>query len=277
MSESGPKRSPLRAVGSALLWVVLPLLLGVVVAWRFVPQPAVGLVRLEDTIWSGSAADVSAQLAYARRDPAIRAIVFVVNSPGGEVSSSETIYLEVLQARREKPVVGVTEGLAASGAYYAIVATDYIYAKPSSIVGNIGVISPLPLTTFVEEDYMATGPFKLFGSSREDYVRSMDSMKDSFLNSVMAQRGARLRASRAELSRGQIYLGMNGLELGLIDDIGTVSDAAAKAAEMARIHDYRIVDILTVMGQENAQSSPYNGKRVNELPDGFYYLYTGPR
>jgi protease-4 len=275
MSEPVAKRSPWRAVGSALLWVLLPLLLGTVAAWRIVPQPAVGIVRLEDTIWSGAAADVAAQLAYARRDPAIRAVVFQVDSPGGEVSSSEAIYLEVLRARREMPVVAVTESLAASGAYYAVVASDYIYAKPSSILGNIGVVSSLPIDSFVEEDFLATGPFKLFGSSREDYVRSMNAMKESFLNSVMAQRGDRLRVDRTELSRGQIYLGMNALHLGLIDEIGTVGDGAAKAAEMALISDYRVVDIPTVM-PENAGSSPYGGKRVSELPDGFYYLYTGP-
>jgi protease-4 len=275
MSESVIKRSPWRAAGLTLLWIVLPLLLGTVAAWRVVPQPAVGIVRLEDTIWSGSAADVVAQLAYARRDPAIRAVVFKISSPGGGVSSSETLYLEVLRTRREMPVVGVAEDLAASGAYYAIVASDYIYAQPSSILGNIGVVSPLPVDTFVEEDYMATGPFKLFGSSREDYVRSMNAMKESFLNSVVVQRGDRLRLERAELSRGQIYLGMNALQLGLIDEIGTANDAVAKAAEMALISDYRVVDIPTAMSG-NAGSSPYEGKRVNELPDGFYYLYTGP-
>jgi protease-4 len=277
MSESVPKRSPLWAFGSFLLWVVLPLLLGVAAAWRAVPRPAVGLVRLEDVVWSGSAADVAAQLNYARRERAIRAVVFLVSSPGGEVSASETLYLEVLRTRREMPVVGVTGDLAASGAYYAIVAADYIYTNPSSILGNIGVVSSLPIDTFVEEDYMATGPFKLFGSSREDYVRYMNSMKESFLNSVVTQRGDRLRVDRAELSRGQIYLGMNALQLGLIDEIGTVGDAAAKAAEMARIHDYRIVDIPSAMEREGVQSYPYESKRVSELPDGFYYLYTGPR
>lgn len=277
MSESAPKRSPWQSIGAALLWIILPLLLGAVVAWQAIPQPAIGLVYLQDTIWNFSAAQVSDQLAYARRAPDIRAVVLVVNSPGGEVASSETLYLNVLQTRREKPVVGVADGLAASGAYYAIVASDYVYAQPSSIVGNIGVISTLPTDSFVEEDYLATGPFKLFGSSREDYVRSMDSMKDSFLNSVVTQRGNRLHVDKAELSRGQIYLGMNALHLGLIDEIGTVNDAIARAADMAHVSNYRIVDISAEIQRESEQTVSYKYEKANELPEGFYYLYTGPR
>jgi protease-4 len=276
MSESSKPSAP--RIWVTLLLGLAALLIGTGVAWTVIPQPAVGVVRLDSMIWSFTVTDVAAQLAYARENPAIRTVVFLVDSPGGDVASSETLYLEVLRTRKVKPVVASVEGLAASGAYYAVIPSDYIYAKPSSIVGNIGVVSSLPLDTFVDEELIATGPFKLFGDSRESHARYMESIKESFLNSVMAQRGDRLKVDRATLSRGEIYLGMNAVEMGLVDDIGTPEDAARRAAEMAKIINYRVVDISKELGKGNVSvASPWDEKQLSKLPPGFYYLYTGPR
>ena len=119
-----------------LLWLALPLVIGLLVA-SLVPQPVIGIIRLEDAIYSYSAQDMIKQIEYAGKHPEVRAVVLVIDSPGGTVVDTEAVYLELAKLRTKKPVVTVINGMAASGAYYLSVGTDYIYAKPSSLVGNI--------------------------------------------------------------------------------------------------------------------------------------------
>src|SRR5436189_5563925 len=122
-----------------LLWFGLPLIAGILLA-AFIPQPTVGLIYLNDSINAYSARDLIAQIDYARAHPEIRAVVLVLDSPGGTVADTEAIYLELLKLRQGKPVVASINSLAASGAYYLTAGTDYAFAKPTSDVGNIGVI-----------------------------------------------------------------------------------------------------------------------------------------
>jgi membrane-bound ClpP family serine protease len=126
-----------------LLWLALPLVIGILIA-SFVPKPVIGIIRLEDAIYSYSAQDMIKQIKYASEHPEVRAVVLAFDSPGGTVVDTEAVYMELAKLREKKPVVTAINGMAASGAYYLSVGTDYIYAKPSSMVGNIGVISYLP-------------------------------------------------------------------------------------------------------------------------------------
>lgn len=273
----------LRILGSVLLWGVAPLLVGLWLAQGLVPQPAVGIIRLRTEIWGASAQLVMAEIKEARDDPRIKAVVLQLDSPGGEVAPSQALYLEVQNLRREMPVVGSIDGMAASGALYVAMATDPIYAKPSSSVGNVGVWGFIPPDVGVNETILASGPFKLTASNRDEFLRHIEGIKQEFLETVFSQRGERLKISRADLSQGLIYSGRDSLGLGLIDQLGSQTEAIHAAADLAGIAHYDVIDLEALVIDELTEDAealgepwvgaadPVTGRRV--LPPGAYLLY----
>jgi protease-4 len=213
-----------------------------------IPRPAVGLIYLRDAIHAFSSAEMIAQIEYAREQPEIRAVVLVIDSPGGTVIDTEAVYLELAKLREQKPVVTMAQGVAASGAYYLSVGTDYIFSGPSSPVGNVGVVSQLPPAPGVFEDVVSTGPYKLFGSARDAQLRRMEAIKQAFYSAVSLGRGDSLQIGPETLLRGEIWLGAEAQRLGLVDELGSVSQAIEHAAEMAKIANYRAINLREPAG-----------------------------
>ena len=290
MAQDGASNqpSPLKTILAILIIVVLPLLIGLYVAPKIVPAPKIGVIRLYYEINPTTAYEFREQLSYARNDPAIEAVVVVINSPGGTASDSENLYLEVLDARDDLPVVASVDFLAASGAYYIASAADAIYAKPGSAVGSIGVISSLPETGYIEEDVLTTGPYKGFGGTRDGYVRRAETLKFAFLSAVMAGREGKLTtaASPDYLSRAEIFSGVQAHELGLIDGLRSTSEAIAEAGQLAGLRDYEVVELypLAFADDENSgtavstyQAPPLDTERLWAMPTnmapGYYYRY----
>jgi protease-4 len=274
----------LRLFALGLLLVVLPLILGSVMAPRLVPTPKVGVIRFWTDIWYWTAQDAIDQLALARSDPSIKAVVIIVDSPGGEVSSSEDLYLSILHTREEVPVVVTVDYLAASGAYLLSVAADEIYAKPTSLVGNIGVIGYVSLTPYIDEQLLTTGPYKAFGGTQAGRVQQMEMAKESFLAAVEAGRDDRLNVSLDYLSRGEIFSGVQALKLGMIDGTISTDEATVRAAELAEIRNYETVDLWELtfpdrppyveyffFGSDVDNSTSWTA--VEDLPPGLYYRY----
>lgn len=271
------------ALGSVLLWGLAPLLVGLWLAQAVVPQPAVGIIRLNTEIWPDSAALVMAQIEEAREDPTIQAVVVQLDSPGGEVAPSQALYLELQALRREMPVVGSIDGIAASGAYYVAMASDPVYAKPSSTVGNVGVWGFIPPDLGVNEVILASGPFKLTASNRDEFLRWIEGIRLEFLETVFSQRGDRIQIARVELSQGLAYPGREAVRLGLIDRLGSETEAIRTAAQQAGIAHYRVIDLEArvvdkLAEDENGELEPWvgaadpvTGRRV--LPPGAYLLY----
>ena len=92
--------SPLRTALTVLLIVLVPLALGIFLAGRLLPRPQVGIVRLSYDIGSLSTYEIAEQLRVARENPAIQAVVVIINSPGGSAAFSEELFLDVLDTRR---------------------------------------------------------------------------------------------------------------------------------------------------------------------------------
>ena len=210
---------------------------------RLVPRPAVGIVNVSGTIWAGSLEWYRAQMEIAQEDPRVKALVIQIDSPGGGVASSQALYLELLALRRTMPVVISIDSMAASGGYYAALAGDPIYAKPSSSVGNIGAWAQIPPESTVNDNILRTGPFKQTGSNRTEFEQSLQAVKAEFVATVLTQRGDRLQLSAAEISQGLIYEGREAAGLGLIDAVGSRSEAVEVAAEQAGLAHYRVVDL----------------------------------
>jgi len=278
-----PSTSSFRNLGGLLLLVVAPLLVGWWLAQGLVPQPVVGIIRLNSDIWAGSARLAMAQIEAARQDPSIKAVVLQLDSPGGGVAATQALYLELQSLRREMPVVSSIDGMAASGAFYVAMATDPIYVKPSSSVGNVGVWGFIPPELDVSDVILTSGPFKLTASNRTEFLRWIEGIKQEFLATVFSQRGERLNISWVDLSQGLVYSGRESLRLGLIDHLGSQTEAIATAAELASIVHHEVIDLEARVIDELLErkelsleawvgaADPVTGRRV--LPPGAYLLY----
>jgi len=186
---------------------------------------------------------------YAYRNESIRAVVLRVDNPGGVASFGEELYYSVKRLREAKPVVASVIGLSASASYMITSASTHIYAAPTSIIGSIGAyLFPMPQKFGpIEETILAeTGPYKVSPSE----IGMMSILQDaltSFLGTLQAERGQRLRVSAAELSKAHIYSGLKAKDLGLVDELGSTKDAFAKAAELAGISRYTVVSLVDVL------------------------------
>lgn len=273
---------------SLVFYLLLGLVLGYYVSDLVVPRPVVGVVRITGAIQDEAgygrvvtADEVITMLRYAAKDRRVKAVVLDINSPGGLASASEEIYMDVLRLRQRKPVVASIGSIGASGAYYIAVAADYIYASPTSIVGSVGVVTRLPQPARIDEETLTSGPFKETGGTRREWVYQTRLVAEAFQQAVLKQRGEKLKIPEDELRSGRIYIGTLGLEKGLIDEIGSISDAIDKAAEMAGIRNYGVLDInrelnLTEAGTPFFVNRSEVMQETNTAPVNYFiYLETG--
>jgi len=273
----------LRRLGGVIVLGIIPLAVGIGLAQLVAPQPAVGIVKINAEIWPLTLNFFMQEIEEARRDPRIKAVVLQVDSPGGEVVATQSLYLEIEKLRSQMPVVASIDSTAASGAYYVAISADPLYAKPSSTVGNIGVWGITPPDIGVNDAVLASGPFKLTASNEEEFIRRIEGIKQEFIATVVSQRGERLKISPVDLSQGLAYPGREARRLGLIDHLGTQVDAIAAAAAQASIVNYDVVDLeARVVARLLAESpapqaawpgaaDPQAGRRP--LPPGVYLLY----
>ncbi|MCL4527952.1 MAG: S49 family peptidase [Chloroflexi bacterium] len=239
-----------------LLWWVIPALVIGILLSLLIPKPMIGVIRLNDAIYASTAKDMIAQIAYARDNPNVHAVVLILNSPGGTVVDTEAVYMELARLRQTKPVVTWVSGMAASGAYYLSSGTDYVVAVPSSEVGNVGVIGYLPPSPILIEDTISTGPYKLWGSPRDTTVREIEMLKQGFYQAVTLGRGNRLKIGPETLLRGQIWPASEALHLGLIDQLGSETDAYDQAARMAHLWHYKTSDLYSLALPSQSSYAP---------------------
>ena len=232
---------------AALFLVGVGVAVGLVVFFYAFPgKPKIGVIDIPFTVISEDTTFVITEyLSYARRDDSIKAVVIKLTSPGGGAAASERLYLETKRLREEKPVVLVMNGLVASGGYMMSMGVNHTFAQTSSLVGSVGVVSfndplipPLP-----GESVLSTGPYKLAGFDRQEWFGTVEELKESFAHIVITERGDKLRISKDELTKARIYSGLQGVQLGLVDEFGGDSEAFAKAAELAGVSNYGLVDV----------------------------------
>ena len=220
-------------------------------------KPKIGVIDIPFTgIGEDAAAIITAYLDYARRDPAIKGVVIKLSTPGGGAAPSEQLYIETRRLRAEKPVVMVMNGLVASGGYMMAMGVNHTYVKTSSLIGNVGVVSPAGdiLPPIIPETIITTGPEKLTGASRRQWTAALDGLKEAFVEMVVQERGDKLKVSREELAAGRIYSGMEAVRLGLADEIGSDVHAFEKTAELAGLADYEIVNINVEVNRQFVQN-----------------------
>jgi len=233
--------------------------------------PAIAVIYVDGPITLGTnsegfgsyatgARTIREALATARRDKNIKAIVIRIDSPGGSATASDIIYKAIQKATDPqepseiKPVVVSMGAVAASGGYYIACGAPTIFAQPSTITGSIGVIGgkivlgklleKIGITTYQfhrgrrAEMFSAEKPFT--SMERFKIAGDMQWIYDIFKERVNASRKERLTEPIENLAQGKIYTGVQARKLGLVDEIGGLSEALAWAAKKAEIDDYHI-------------------------------------
>ena len=231
-------------------------------------EDSIGVIHVNGVILPGSeevnplgatagaySTDVRLALDKAAADPSIKAVVLRVDSPGGSALASEIIYDAVARVRAAgKPVIASMGNVAASGGYYVSCGADRIYANPATITASIGVVGGKMVTS---------GMWDMLGVSWHEYKRGasadlmttarpwtegerqkihdwMSGVYDDFKGHILEHREDKLTQPIEEMAGGRVFSGRQALELGLVDEMGTMADAVRKAAELARVGDYEL-------------------------------------
>ncbi|HYJ10913.1 MAG TPA: signal peptide peptidase SppA, partial [Polyangiaceae bacterium] len=247
--------------------------------------PAEGAIAME----SGGAFDsggitaraLSKTLRRLKKDESIKAVVLRIDSPGGSALASDLLWHELRELKKVKPLVVSVGGMAASGGYYMACAADRIIAEPTSIVGSIGVFGgKIVLSTALEElgvhtetfpaspepgaaaRASAQSPFSAWDDATRERIRAeMQSVYDLFITRVSDSRKMP-REKVEEHAQGRIWSGRQGLERGLIDQLGGVTDAIKHARKLGGLPEDSPV---TVEGdQENLLEMLLVGEDADE-------------
>ena len=188
----------------------------------------------------------------------LKALVVRVDSPGGSVLASERIRQALLEAKRRKlPVVVSMGSVAASGGYWVATPADFIFAEPSTVTGSIGVFGILPSFEGTRQklglgaDGVKTTPLSgepdiLNGPSPEAnqlLQTSVESIYGRFLG-IVAQSRKKTPQQIDQVAQGRVWDGGTARQLGLVDGFGSMDEAIAKAAELAKLGDERGVTYL---------------------------------
>ncbi len=199
--------------------------------------------------------DMRAALQQAREDSRVKAIVLVIDSPGGEVTASDAIYSAVVKAGARKPVVVYMESLAASGGYYVSCGGKFLMANETTITGSIGVIiQTLNYEQLLNKVGLASVVFKsgkfkdmlngarpITPEERELVQNFIMKTYDKFLDIVAKERKLPADLLRNTIADGRILSGKEALEHKLIDGLGELDDAFSKAKELGNAPDARVV------------------------------------
>ncbi len=247
--------------------------------------PAEGSIAMESggALSSGgiTASALSKTLKRLKGDDHIKAVVLRIDSPGGSALASDLIWHDLRELQKKKPLVVSVGGMAASGGYYMACAGDRIFAEPTSIVGSIGVFGgKIVLSSALEELGVHTetfpaspqpgaaarassqSPFSTWDDPTREKIRAgMQSVYDLFISRVAA--GRKLSTEKVEeVAQGRIWSGKQGLERGLVDQLGGVVDAIAHARKLAGLPEDAPVTVEG--GQDSLLDMLLVGQDANE-------------
>ena len=195
---------------------------------------------------------LAALIRKARLDPAIKAVTLRVNSGGGSAFASEIIRQEILELKKsQKPLVVSMGSTAASGGYWIAADADEIWASPASVTGSIGIFAAIPTfenslaalgvhsdgigTTQLASGLDLTRP--LAPPLKEAIQMTLDNGYRQFLSLVATGRNLSMDKVQS-VAEGRVFTGNEAQRLGLVDKIGTLADAVASTAKLAKLDNY---------------------------------------
>ena len=224
-------------------------------------SPVVALVRASGPIHLGHSSSVpwggpnvgsdtlGATLRAAGRDPAVKAVVLRVESPGGSYVASDAIRREILALRGSgRPVIASMATVAASGGYYIAMPCDVVVASPTTLTGSIGVLAGKQVVkealgrVGVRIDSEAVGAHAEMFSSQQPFTEEewarlegwLDEVYDDFTSKAAADRGMPVERLR-DVARGRVWTGADARSHDLVDQLGGLEEAVAIACERAGV------------------------------------------
>ena len=195
---------------------------------------------------------MTCDLEALRDDDEVKAVVIRVNSGGGSAYASEQIWHAVSLLQEVKPVVVSMGGYAASGAYYLSCASDVIYAEPTTITGSIGIFGMFPDASQLLRDKLGIGFDAVKTNRHSDFgtlSRPFNDEERAYLEAYI-DRGYTLFRQRVadgrhmsvdsveQIAQGRVWLASDAVGIGLVDSLGGLDDAVAKAAQLANIEEW---------------------------------------
>lgn len=277
------------------------------------PLQKVAVVPVDGIILGKSAETFDKLMARVEKESSVKALVIEIDTPGGDVSASDEMYHRVMQFKADRPGIPVVismKGLATSGGYYVSCAGDYIFAEPTTLTANIGVLMPRYNLADLADRWgirdttlkSSGSPYKDAGSMLKEenprdtaYMQGLiDQMYTQFKSVVAKGRGSQIKAKNKTvdaIADGRALTAADAIADGLVDQIGYLSDAytyAASAAHLANASVIKyeekpsLVDLFTGSSTLPAPKS-VNGVNVNVDQDlasallrpHVMYLWTG--
>lgn len=200
--------------------------------------------------------DVVKMFKKIRKDKDVKALVLRVNSPGGSANASEDIWHAIQNIKADSiPVVVSMGDFAASGGYYISCGADFIFAEPTTLTGSIGIFGTVPNVSKLRDkvglDIDGVSTNKHSDLEGNMIYKGMNA-EERQLMQTMVERGYDLFTSRCaegrhveqdyikSIGEGRVWLGNKGVEIGIVDKLGNINDAIAKAVELAGLENYRL-------------------------------------
>lgn len=237
--------------------------------------------------------DVVEDLNKLANDDDVKAVVLRVNSPGGSAYASEQIWHQVMNIKKNKPIIVSMGGYAASGGYYISCAADHIFAEPTTLTGSIGIFGMFPEASElinkklgVHTSVVKTNEYADLG----DYTRPMNEGEKALIQNYI-NRGYELFTKRCAdgrkmkqdsikaIAEGRVWTGVHAKQIGLVDELGSLEDAIAYAKKKANVKESTV---LTYPGKtsmfENllneATGDSYADKKMQEAFGEYYHIFS---
>ncbi|RBW47166.1 signal peptide peptidase SppA [Psychromonas sp. B3M02] len=223
----------------------------------------------------------NALLKRAKNNPHIKAIVLRLDTPGGSAFASENIRQQVLALKNAGKKVVVSMGaVTASGGYWIASAADKIIASPTTLTGSIGIFgmfATLDKTLNemgIQQDGVATNPLANIGITQaldpqlaEIFQLGIENGYANFLKVVSEGRGMSL-ADVDKVAQGRVWTGVDGVQNGLVDQLGGLQYAVQQAAQLADLDDFDVISIEPRLSSKEVFFNQLFAKSIKYLPSG---------
>lgn len=231
--------------------------------------------------------DMCKDLEDLAKDDDVKAVVIRVNSGGGSAYASEQIWHQISELKKVKPVVVSMSGAAASGGYYLSSNADWIVADPTTITGSIGIFG-----LFLDRSELYTKKLginyaevktnrnSVFGASGHPFTPEQLSLLQNNVNrgymlfKKRVAEGRKMTMEQVEnIAQGRVWLGQDAIKLKLVDQLGGLDDAIAKAAKLAKMNDYETASYPSPLSTWEQLLGSYVGG--DDLLNGKMQAYLG--
>ena len=217
------------------------------------------------------------QLRAAAASDDIKAVVIKINSPGGGVTASDIIYQEIMNFKQHsgKKVIAIMMDVAASGGYYIALPADHIVAHPSTVTGSVGVIMAAPNFTKLMDkigvEFMvyksgenkdAGSPFRTPSESDKELMRGLNTDMAKRFHSLVEKHRTITSANMDLIKTARVFTGNKAKEIGLVDEVGYLSDGLNKACELindsAKKTAHKPCEVIAFRYTHNANDTVYH-------------------